>query len=84
MGLVEGASFPQGSELKFEFSLGEVPIPQVVWHSVAMDFIEGLPKSGGRDIIWVIIDRLSKYAHCLALSHPISAATLARVFIDQV
>lgn len=51
---------------------------------IAMNFIEGLSKSGGRDIIWVIIDRLSKYAHFVALAHPLTATQLAQVFIDHV
>lgn len=34
-------------------------------------------------MIWVIIDRLSKYAHYLALTHPFTACTLAHIFVDQ-
>lgn len=49
-----------------------------------MDFIEGLPKSNGKEIIWVIVDRMSKYAHFISLSYPLSATTLAQVFLDQV
>lgn len=58
-------------------------IPSGVWHNIAMDFIEGLPKSGRNDIIWVIVDRMSKYAYFIALAHPLTAATLAQMFIDQ-
>ena len=49
-----------------------------------MDFIEGLPKSRGKEVIWVIVYRMSKYAHFIPLSHPYSASTLAQAFLDQV
>jgi hypothetical protein len=40
-----------------------------------MDFIEGLPKSASKDVILVVVDRLTKYAHFLALSHLYSGIT---------
>lgn len=49
-----------------------------------MDFIEGLPPSGGRTVIMVVIDRLSKYAHFLSISHPYIATIVARVFLDNI
>ena len=49
-----------------------------------MDFIEGLPKSGGKDVILVVVDRLSKYAHFLGLSHPYTASTVVTVLLDNI
>jgi hypothetical protein len=36
-----------------------------------MDFITGLPKSEGKTVIMVVVDRLTKYAHFFSISHPI-------------
>lgn len=49
-----------------------------------MDFTEGLPKAGGKEVIWVIVDRLSKYAHFIALNHTYIALSLAQIFMDHV
>lgn len=39
------------------------------WTSVSIDFVEGLPKSEGRDSILVVVDRLTKFAHFIGLTH---------------
>jgi hypothetical protein len=49
-----------------------------------MDFIIGLPKSEGKSVIMVIVDRLTKYAHFCALSHPFKASTVATTFMEIV
>lgn len=45
-----------------------LPIPSRIWTDISMDFIVGLPHCRGKTVIWVIEDRLSTYAHFLALS----------------
>lgn len=49
-----------------------------------MDFIEGLPQTHGCNAIFVIVNRLSKYAHFIAIKHPYSAAKVADIFIREV
>lgn len=59
-------------------------IPQEVWLDVPMDFIEGLPNSMGKSVIFVVVDRLSKYAHFMTLSHPYTALEVAPMYLDNV
>jgi len=49
--------------------LQPLPIPVWKWdHHITMDFVVGMPQTQRyHDAIWVILDRLSKSAHFLAL-----------------
>ena len=60
------------------------PIPTRIWTDISMDFIEGLPKSGWKTVILVVVDRLSKYSHFCALIHPYTASSVAHIFMDQI
>jgi hypothetical protein len=64
--------------------LQPLSIPSQCWEEVSMDFITGLPKSEGKSVIMVIFDRLTKYAHFCALSHPFKASTVATAFMETV
>lgn len=55
----------KASTLSLVGPLQSLLIPEQVWGTIYMDFIEGLPRSLGFDTIFV--DRLSKYAHFMAL-----------------
>ena len=50
----------------------------------SMDFIEGLPKAGGMNVIMVVIDSVSKYSYFITLKHPFTAKRVAEVFIDRI
>jgi hypothetical protein len=64
--------------------LQPLSIPSQRWEEVSMDFITGLPKSEGKSVIMVIVDRLTKYAHFCALTHPFKASTVATAFMETV
>jgi IS30 family transposase len=65
-------------------TLSPLPIPCQVWDDITMDFIKGLPPSNCKSTIFVVVDRLSKSAHFLALSHPYTAKMVAEKFVEGV
>ena len=64
--------------------LQPLSIPSQHWEEVSMDLITGLPKSEGKSVIMVVVDRLTKYAHFCALSHPFKASTVSTAFMETI
>lgn len=60
------------------------PTPTQVWEDISMDFITNLPLSSNKTIIWVVVDRLTKFAHFIGLPTGFSAAHLASVFMIEI
>ncbi|GJU63109.1 retrovirus-related pol polyprotein from transposon TNT 1-94 [Tanacetum coccineum] len=55
------------------------------WENMAMDFITKFPRtSSGHDSIWVIVTRLTKSAHFLAICEDYKMEKLARLYINEV
>lgn len=64
--------------------LSPLPVPTESWQMISMDFIEGLPRSGSANCLLVVVDRFSKFAHFIPLSHPFNAQQVAQLFLDNV
>ncbi|GJW22748.1 putative reverse transcriptase domain-containing protein [Tanacetum coccineum] len=63
--------------------LQQPEIPEWKWDGIAMDLITKLPRSrSGHDAIWVIVNRLTKSAHFLAIREDFNMERLARLYID--
>jgi hypothetical protein len=55
------------------------------WKNITMDFVTGLPKSKkGNDLMWVLIDRLTKYALFLLMKTTNSVDKLTTIYINEV
>lgn len=64
--------------------LQPLPIPGLIWHSISMDFITGLPPSQGKTTIMVVVDRLSKHAHFSTLGASFTAQQFAELMVKDV
>jgi Integrase zinc binding domain len=60
------------------------PIPNRPWRSIAMYFVTGLPPVEGLDVIWVVVDRLTKQLHLVACMSTVDAEDLADLFLNHV
>lgn len=64
--------------------LQPISIPDQAWEVISMDFIEGLPKSKGKNVILVVVDKLTRYCHLIALSHPYNAHSVAQELLNSI
>ena len=65
--------------------LQPLDIPEWKWEEIGMDFITGLPMTKKRkDMIWVIVDRLTKSAHFLAVNQNDNAEKLVDIYVKEI
>ena len=65
--------------------LQPLEIPEWKWEQIAMDFVVGLPLTRGKcDVIWVIIDRLTKSAHFIPINERYSIDRLTNLYMKEI
>ena len=65
--------------------LQPLPIPKWKWEEISMDFITGLPRTRrNKDSIWVIVDRLTKFSHFIAINQKDNAAQLVDLYVKEI
>ncbi|GKB49818.1 putative reverse transcriptase domain-containing protein [Tanacetum coccineum] len=65
--------------------LVQLEIPEWKWENITMDFVTKLPKTTtGQGMIWVIADRLTKFAHFLPMREDNSMEKLTRQYLKEV
>uniref|UniRef100_A0A8R7QNI9 Integrase catalytic domain-containing protein n=1 Tax=Triticum urartu TaxID=4572 RepID=A0A8R7QNI9_TRIUA len=74
----------KGEHCHYPGLLDPLPILDMAWRHISMDFVEGLPRSQGNNVILVVVDRFTKYSHFIALSHPFSVHNILQAFIDNI
>ena len=63
----------------------EFSIPNLKWEKVNMNFVTGLPHSHRQhNLIWVIIDRMTKSAHFLPVHTSYIAENYAKLYIREL
>jgi hypothetical protein len=61
-----------------------LPVPQSVWADIGLDFVEALPRVGGKSVILTVVDHFNKYCHFIPLAHPYTAASVAQAFFAEI
>ncbi|KAK8694740.1 hypothetical protein V6N13_072285 [Hibiscus sabdariffa] len=62
--------------------LQPLKFPQWKWERITMDFVSGLPVTPRKnDAVWVIMDRLTKFAHFIPVIKSMSSDILAELYI---
>ena len=62
-----------------------LPIPVWKWENITVGFVTGLPRTQKQhDAIWVIVDRLTKFAHFLPVNVEDSLEKLAKLYVDEI
>jgi hypothetical protein len=64
--------------------LQPLPVPEKKWEIISMDFITGLCRVQGKDCKFMVVERLTKFAHLFVIPIDYKAIQLAKFFFREV
>ncbi|KAA3472969.1 reverse transcriptase [Gossypium australe] len=65
--------------------LQPIMAPKWKWDRITMDFVMGLPLTPSKkDVVWVVVDRLTKSAHFIPLRVDYSLGNLANLYVSEI
>ena len=74
-----------GLNMRWASQLQPLELAEWKWEHVMMDFVTHLPrKPQGHDAVWVIVDRLTKLAHFLAVRMTFTFERFCRLYIREI
>lgn len=74
----------KSEHLRSKGLLSPLPIPVQIWEDISLDFVDRLPSSEGKTKVLVVMDRLSKYSHFIAIKHSYTATQVAQIVSSNV
>ncbi|XP_070005791.1 uncharacterized protein [Nicotiana sylvestris] len=71
--------------VKYEHLLQQMTIPEWKWDRITMDFVVKLPRTLQKfNVVWVIVDRLTKSAHFILVVTTYTSEKLAQIYIQEI
>lgn len=64
--------------------LQPLPVPRESWELISLDFIDGLPHSGLSNCILFLVDKFTKFAHFLPVTHPYTTSKIALLYMTRI
>jgi hypothetical protein len=75
----------KADHLRTANNLQPLSVPEWKWEDICMDFIMGLPRTScGHDLIWVIVDRLTKSAHFIPIGTRYRVRQYTELYIAHI
>ena len=84
---VQGCIKYQQNKAQYQKKAGELhllEIPQGLWQEISVDIIGPLPKSNGKNVIVVIIDRFTKMIQLKSTVTSVFSEEIARIYWDKI
>ena len=84
------AKYPNFQQVKDEYEMPGgltqvMNVPTYMSEEINMDFVVGLPQARSQnDLIWVIVDILTKSTHLIPVKSTYSTDDYARIYINEI